>query len=137
MKYPWMPFYVGDYIANTRHLTTLQHGAYLLLLMHYWVHGGLPTDEKKLAAIAQLTHQQWLNNCLTIVEFFDKGWKHPRLEKELARAKNISEQRSLAGLKSAWNKRDKRLTLVEQLPPQSQSQRQSLERLRGQPKKER
>jgi uncharacterized protein YdaU (DUF1376 family) len=102
MKLPWMPLYVGDYIVKTTHLTTIQHGAYLLLIMHYWTNGCLPTTDKELMAIARMTPDEWASNCYAIAKFFDRNWHHFRIDEELQKARNKSEKRSLAGLKGAY-----------------------------------
>lgn len=104
MSRPWMPFYVSDYVADTLHLTTEQHGAYILLMCHYWRHDGLPTDENQLMAIAKLSEVNWRSNCQVLHNFFTKDWRHKRIEVELAKAKSISKKRQLAGMKGAWKR---------------------------------
>lgn len=104
MKRHWIPIYVGDYLADTSHLTTEQHGAYFLLMLHYWATGSLPTTDKQLMAIARMDPESWAYNSLAIARFFDENWRHKRLDKEIAKAKKITEARSLAGLKGAWKR---------------------------------
>lgn len=94
-----MPLYVGDYLADTGHLTTTQHGAYLLLLMHYWRKRELPDDDKQLAAIAKLPLRIWLDMKETIQAFFYMGWQHKRIEAELEKRSKVANARAIAGQK--------------------------------------
>ena len=91
-----MPLYIGDYIKDTRNLSTIEHGAYLLLIMEYWVAGELPQDETRLARVCGLTDRQWMKIGPVIAGFFEKGWKHKRIEAELERSADISNKRRLA-----------------------------------------
>jgi uncharacterized protein YdaU (DUF1376 family) len=81
-----MPLYVRDYIADTVHLSALEHGAYLMLIMNHWLHGSVPTDAK-LARIARLDCERWTGIRRTLVELFEPGWRHKRVEAELASTK--------------------------------------------------
>jgi uncharacterized protein YdaU (DUF1376 family) len=93
----WMPLYVGDYLRDTRDLNTLQHGAYLLLIMHYWQHDALPTDDARLAAIAGLSVAQWRRIREPVQAKFADGWKHKRIEAELVKLDRAVMQRRVAG----------------------------------------
>lgn len=99
MKRAWMPLYVGDYLGDTGHLTTTQHGAYLLLMMHYWRKGELPDDDKQLSKITKLPLKVWTEYRETIQDFFYEGWHHKRIDAELRRMMTVSEKRAIAGQK--------------------------------------
>lgn len=101
---PWMPFYVADYLADTGHLSTTEHGAYLLLIMHYWQTGRLPEDDASLARIARLRPEHWGKIRHQLEGFFDDGWKHGRVDHELSKSRQTFENRSAAGKANAYKR---------------------------------
>lgn len=95
-KLPWMPLDIPAYRNDTGHLTTLQHGGYMLLLMHYWCQGPLPDDDEQLAAIARMDAKTWRANRKVIRQFFTlhNGELHQkRADTERERAADISAKR--------------------------------------------
>ena len=68
-----MPLWTDAYLADTTHLTTTEHGAYLLLLMTMWRtrDKSLPNDDRQLAKYARLTPAQWRRIRPTVMTFFD------------------------------------------------------------------
>jgi uncharacterized protein YdaU (DUF1376 family) len=121
----WMPLYVGDYLADTMHLSAEEHGAYLLLLMHSWRTGALPDDDKTLAAIARVSLKVWRAGLGgTIRAFFspsERGLVQLRLERERERAGANTQKRRAAGAAGAaakWSGKDEgdaRRTRAERL----------------------
>lgn len=101
----WMPLWIGDYLADTQHLTRDEHGAYFLLMMAYWRNGGpLLDDPKRLAATVKATPQEWKSLRPTLAEFFsisDGMWNHKRIDREIANSVSRITQRSEAGKLSA------------------------------------
>ena len=77
-EYPALPLWTDAYLGDTNHLTTIEHGAYLLLLIVMWRtrEKRLPNDDAKLARYARLTLGQWRRMRETIMAFFrvDGDW---------------------------------------------------------------
>ena len=101
---PYMQLYVSDYLADTAHLNATQHGAYLLLLMNYW-QKGKPLDNAgdRLAFVARMSAEEWEDNREILAEFFwvdGDIWTHARVENDLAKVREKSEQSSYAGKRS-------------------------------------
>lgn len=123
MSRPWMPLYVGDYLRDTRHLTTLQHGAYLLLLMEYWTKGKLPSSSAELRRITGMDDKQWRRNCQAIASMFSPDWQQDRMERELKKSAEISLKRAVYGAKGGRMSRGKdnleRLSVVRPFPSKS------------------
>lgn len=108
MSAPFMQLYVADYLGDTRHLTTEQHGAYLLLLMTMWRSDGvLPDDDRKLARIAGCTVSRWSKIKDDVLAFFtpcDGGLTNDRLKLELEKASEKSIKRAEAGTRGGHAK---------------------------------
>ena len=115
MSKAWMPIYWGDYLADTSNLTTLEHGAYLLLIAHYWQHGGIPNDDRQLHRITRCPNNQWKKVWANLQPYFsvqrnNSGsveLKQKRLELELEKAELIALKRKLNGAKGGWANRGK------------------------------
>ncbi len=71
-KPSYIPLFPDSYLADTTHLTTEQHGAYLLLLMAAWRSADctLPHDEKRLALLAGVSVARWRIIGPTILEMW-------------------------------------------------------------------
>ena len=96
MSPPWMPLYVADYLGDTGHLSTIEHGAYMLLIMHYWQTASLPDDDRKLARIARMQPDEWAEVRDTLAGLFGPDWTHKRIDAELAHAQDVIGKRSAA-----------------------------------------
>ncbi|WP_228411833.1 YdaU family protein [Entomomonas moraniae] len=111
---PYIQLYTADYLADTAHLTTLENGAYLLLMFNYWQRGESfkakdeQTLNKRLASVARLTINEWLEVSEQLKEFFVIiqhndciEWKHNRIEHDLDAVREKSIKASNAGKRSA------------------------------------
>lgn len=105
MAADWMAFNVADYTANTLHLTTRQHGAYILLICAAWSgKGALPGTDQGLMAIAKLSPKEWAVDGDVIKAFLtrrDDVWVHERVEFEWLDSQALIKAKSAAGKEGA------------------------------------
>lgn len=129
MATPWSPFYWGDYIADTGHLSLAAHGAYVLLMAHYY------RTRRPLDANASVLHR--VCRCTTdsdklaveqvLAEFFvldGQTYRHHRIDHELIKAAEKSEVRRAAANVRHHGKPDANaLQMHTQPQPQPQPQK--------------
>lgn len=97
MSHAFMMFYPGDYLRDTGHLSTEEHGAYMLLLWQAWTQNGvLPANDELLRRITRLAPKAWTKSRAIILAFFtlkDDGYHQKRMDKELAKARAMVAKR--------------------------------------------
>lgn len=86
----WMPMYWGDYLGDTMHFSTFQHGCYLLLIAAYWRKGGpLLDDPESLARICRTSCDKLARYGKPVLAMFtskDGLLISKRLEKEIVKS---------------------------------------------------
>lgn len=105
-----MALYTGDYLRDTRHLSTAEHGCYLLLLMYCWdTKGPIPLDERKQTSICGARSGDEIEALRRVLaEFFtrmDDGHYNERMMKEIERSSALSGKRATAAAER-WKARD-------------------------------
>ena len=102
----WYAHYLGDYGRDTAHLSLVQHGAYRLLLDHYYSTANpLPSDVTILQRICRAFDQSEKDAVLFVLtEFFElrsDGYHNARANAELARRAENHERLSNCGRRGA------------------------------------
>lgn len=112
MNLPWFPFHIDKYLGHTMHLDTEGHGAYLLLMLHYYRTGAPPPDnDRALASICKLPLARWMDLRPLMLPFFvvaDGVWRHERIEGEMLEASSkhaASIARASAAADARWRKK--------------------------------
>lgn len=110
-----MPLWTDAYLGDTRHLSTFEHGAYLLLLIVAWrsPDGALPDDDRLLARYAGCSRNQWARISPVIRGFFqvrDGQLLQSRLIDERNAVKRKRESQSANGRASALKNKERHAT---------------------------
>ena len=121
----WMPLYIAEYQSDTNRLTTMQHGAYLLLIMDYWRNGELPNDKAILLQITRLPDDAWEMLQALLKHYFklssSNTWTHARIEKELSKAaKNqaVASEKASKAARTRWNNASSNAPSIHQAMPE-------------------
>jgi len=111
-EFPALPLQTEKFLADTRHLTTQQVGAYMLMLMMAWRQedNSLPNDDEYLARITGLGKKTWEKNKGTLLEFWklkvNNRWSQKKLDDVKFFVQQKRKQNSQAGIASALKRKE-------------------------------
>lgn len=102
---PWYPHNIDSYDRKTAHLTMLQHGAYRLMMDHYYrTATPLPAKLLQVHRICRaVAEDEQAAVSAVLAEFFelrDDGWHNIRSDEELEKTSTIRGKRSNAAKNS-------------------------------------
>ncbi|MGB0817792.1 MAG: YdaU family protein [Candidatus Puniceispirillaceae bacterium] len=111
MGLQWYPRYAGDYIRKTRHLSLLEHGAYTLLLDHYYATGkpievsnaSLMPDHSRVHRLCSASTNEEKAAVDSVLEMFfeltDEGYINAKAAQVIEQQRAAHERRVNAGRK--------------------------------------
>ena len=139
-EYPGLMLWTDSYLSDTTHLTTQEHGAYLLLMMAAWrtPSCSLPDNDRRLARMAGVGIVRWRSLRPVMEELWDienGSWTQKRLLFERKKANALREQKVRAGRASALKRQQTGSTGVAPDDPTAGQPTTTL--LHSTPKKER
>ena len=98
-------FFPGDYQRDTGDLTLVEHGAYRVLLDHYYTCGPLPNDHDRLNRICRAFSTEEQTAVATVVQRFfqpdGNRLRNRKADKELSEREAFIEMQREKGRKSA------------------------------------
>lgn len=102
----WYPRHYKDYQMDTSHLSMMEHGAYTLLLDHYYLTGKpLMADIRAVARQMRCMGQEEIDAVQSVLEKFftlqEDGWHNKRADEELARRAELIGKRQTVGRRGA------------------------------------
>ena len=107
--FPYLPLWTDAYLADTTHLRTEEHGAYLLLLFSAWrtADCSLPDNDEILSRITGLSQAKWMAMKPTVMAFWRLNKRRKRwVQKRLKNERENSVEKSTSARSSAlkrWN----------------------------------
>lgn len=99
-KQPFLPLFVGDFLAATFTWSGEEQALYLLLLAYQWGSGPLPNDARRLARAVRYDERTFRKLWPTVSGKFietEGGLLNPRLEQHRAKADAIAEKNRTSG----------------------------------------
>lgn len=111
MAQAWTPVYWADYLADTGHLSLAEHGAYLMLMAHYYSkHKPLPANAMQLHRICRAFADAEMHAVDTVIDefFYLDGdvYRNKRIDEELDKATQLTEKRRKAA-NNRWGNTEK------------------------------
>jgi uncharacterized protein YdaU (DUF1376 family) len=116
-KEPFLPFFVGDFMAATGEWEGEARALYALLLLHQWALGSIPAEPRRVCKLAGWDQDVFNLHWRTVRRKFEvvilpsndggddeERLVNPRLEEHRDKTRELSEKNSASGRKGAENR---------------------------------